>query len=82
MVYLPPAADSNTVAALLAISFFAFVIGTVLRKWPDKVEKLTENIDGYAWLISSEANRAMIASAGALLVATSFVALFLASWML
>jgi hypothetical protein len=77
-----PTGDLPTVAALVGISFVALVLGEILRKWPEKVEALTESINGYAWLISPAANRTMIVQSGAVLVGLSFATLLLAMWML
>lgn len=65
----------STAAALLVISFFSFLGGTVLRKWPDKVQRYTEDIDGWILFMAPATYRASIVTCGHALVAISFVAL-------
>ena len=76
------APDIGAVVALVAVSFVSFVGGLIFRKWPEKVQAYTEDMDGFAWLITPEANREMIAQCGGVLVVVSFAALFAAAWML
>lgn len=82
MFDLGTAADSGAVIALVVVSFVAYLAGTLLRKWPDKVQAYMETIDGSVWLITPRAHRALIASSGVALVVTSFVALLGAAWLL
>jgi hypothetical protein len=77
-----PIGDTLTVAVLIGVSFIAFLLGEIFRKWPEKIEALTENIDGYAWFLSPAANRALIVQSGAVLVGLSFATLLLAMWLL
>ena len=70
------------IATLVAVSFFAFVAGTVLRKWPDKVQEHLETIDGSFVMLTAGAQRTAIQTSGialtvlsiAALIATRFVA--------
>ncbi|HEY8519779.1 MAG TPA: hypothetical protein VIN61_06855 [Gammaproteobacteria bacterium] len=63
------------VIALVAISFFSFVTGTVMRKWPEKVQEHAGNIDPLLSLLSPRVHRAMIEVCGVALVTLSMVAL-------
>jgi hypothetical protein len=67
------------VAALVAVSFFCFVVGTVFRKWPEKVRQYAENVDGSVYLLSPEAHRAIILACGFALLVISFVTLLAAA---
>jgi hypothetical protein len=77
-----PIGNTLTVAVLIGVSFIAFLLGEIFRKWPEKIEALTANIDGYALFLSPAANRAMIVQSGAVLVGLSFATLLLAMWLL
>jgi hypothetical protein len=77
-----PFGDIPTIATLLCISLLAFVLGEFFRKWPEKIESITESINGYAWFISPAANRIMIVQSGVILIGLSFATLLLAMWML
>ena len=68
---------SNTVAGvvLLAVSLFAFIVGTIFRKWPEKVQERAEGFDGLAYFLTPEAHRIFIEVTGTALVLTSFAAL-------
>jgi hypothetical protein len=82
MIDLVAAADSGAVITLVVVSFVAYLAGTYFRKRPDKVQAYMETIDGSVWLITPRAHRALIASSGIALVATSFAALVGAAWLL
>jgi hypothetical protein len=82
MIDLGIAPEGGAVVALVTVSFVSFVAGLIFRKWPDKVQAYTEDIDGFAWLVTPETHRAMIAQCGGVLVAVSFAALLAAGWML
>ena len=73
--------DIGTVVALVAVSFFSFVAGVVFRKWPDKVQEYAESIDGLALFMSPETHRALIQFCGVALVAMSFAALLVATFL-
>ena len=74
-------ARADTVAAvlLMLVSFFSLVAGTVLRSWPDKIQALTADLDGFALFMTPAAHRAHIAYSGWLLLVMSFVALVAAA---
>ncbi|HEX5049599.1 MAG TPA: hypothetical protein VFX89_20975 [Gammaproteobacteria bacterium] len=82
MIEVGGSPDIGAVAALVVISFCSFVTGTVFRKWPDKVQAYTENLDGSAWVVGLDAHRAMIGRSGAVLVVLSFAALVAAAYLL
>lgn len=70
------------VFALVVLSFVSLIGGVILQKWPEKVRAMTEDVDGFAWFVPPEAQRAMIVQAGFLLRVISFVALLGAAWVL
>jgi hypothetical protein len=72
----------GAVAVLVIVSFVSFVAGFVFRKWPDKVQAFTEEVDGFALFVTPEAHRAMIVQCGFVLVAVSFAALLAAAWII
>jgi hypothetical protein len=80
MLELAAQTDIGTVAALVAVSFFSFVAGTIFRKWPDKVQEYAESIDGFVLFISPQTHRAIIDFCGVALVAMSFAALLAATF--
>ncbi|HEX6997409.1 MAG TPA: hypothetical protein VF322_04640 [Gammaproteobacteria bacterium] len=63
------------VMALVAISFFSFVTGTVMRKWPDKVQEHAVSVDPLLSMLSPRVHRALIEACGVALVSLSVVAL-------
>lgn len=81
---LDPAVPTGAIGAavLLVISFVALLAGTALRKWPEKVQALTADLDGFALFLSPEAHRAHITLSGGMLLVMSFVALFAAALVL
>jgi hypothetical protein len=66
-------------AVLLAISLFSFVMGSIFRKWPEKVHECVEPLDGSAYLFSPETHRATTIAAGFALSVLSLVALIAAA---
>jgi hypothetical protein len=76
------ASGLSTAAALLVISLCSFLGGTVLRKWPDKVQRYTEDFDGWILFMPPAAYRASIVACGHALVVISFVALTAAALVL
>jgi len=71
---------SDAVAALVAISFFSFLAGLVLRKWPEKIREYVEDIDGSVLFLSREAHRAMIDVCGRALILISVATLLAATF--
>ena len=74
--------DYTAAIFLVAVSFFAFVVGTIFRKWPEKVQERVEDIDGSIFLMTPEAHRQFIEVAGYALVVMSFAALIGAAVMM
>ena len=68
--------------ALVAISFFSFVTGTVLRLWPERVQRIAERYDGLVALLPPEAHRALVRACGYALLMLSAVALLGAAFLL
>jgi hypothetical protein len=64
---------------LIVVSFVSLLVGTALRRWPERVQALTADLDGFALFLTPEAHRAHIAYSGWLLLVMSFVALVAAA---
>jgi hypothetical protein len=71
---------SGAAATLVATSFVSFLAGVVFRKWPEKVQEYTEDVDGFALLLGPEAHRSMIRVCGTALLVTSFAVLLAAGF--
>ena len=82
MFELAGSPDIGAVAGLVAVSFFSYIAGIILRKWPDKVQAYAETIDGFVWFITPEAHRAIIDRCAVIFVLMSFAALAAAGFML
>jgi hypothetical protein len=65
----------GTAAALLTISLCSFLAGTILRKWPERVQRYTEDLDGWVLFMEPATYRASIVGCGYALVGISFFAL-------
>lgn len=74
-MFEPVEPDLVSVVILLLVSFGAYVIGVTFRKWPEKVQRFAEDIDGSVWMISPAAHRALIQVSSHVLIAASIVAL-------
>jgi hypothetical protein len=72
-------ADIAAAVLLMVVSFISLLAGTVLRRWPDKVQAYTADLDGFALFLTPEAHRVHIAYSGWLLLVMSFVALVAAA---
>jgi len=72
----------GTVAVLLGISFCAFLMGLMFRKWPATVQAYVEPLDGSEWVMRPETHRGLIRSGGLALTALSFAALLAAGFLL
>jgi hypothetical protein len=73
--------EFGTIAALVVISFFSFIAGTICRRWPDKLQEYAELIDGSTLCLSPEAHRALIQMCGLALSAMSIGALLAATFL-
>ena len=82
MIEVGSAAGVVAVVELLVISFGAFLIGTVFRKWPDKVLAYLETIDGSTQLLRAETQRNLTEICGFTLIVLSFAALLAAGYLL
>ncbi len=82
MFEIGSAAGVGAVVELLVISFCAFLIGTVFRKWPDKVLAYLETIDGSTQLLRAETQRTLTGICGLALIVLSFAALLAAGYLL
>lgn len=68
-------APASTVAFLFVVSFFCFITGAILRRWPDKVRAYVERVDGSVWFVGEGTHRALIRATSFALTALSLVAL-------
>ena len=82
MLEVGVAPDMGAVITLFLVSLLSLIGGVIFQKWPDKVQAATEAVDGYAWLVTPEVQRAMIVQSGVLLRVMSFAALLGAAWVL
>jgi hypothetical protein len=82
MLDFPMTSGLGTAVALIAISFLSFLGGTILRKWPDKVQRFAEHFDGWMLFMAPAAYRASIVACGHVLTVISFVALTAAALVL
>lgn len=82
MLEIGASADVGTVVALLVVSFVSYIAGVVFRKWPEKVQEYAAELDGSAWLLAPETQRAIIGNCGRALIAISFIALVVAGFAL
>lgn len=72
---LAATAPASAVVFLFVLSFFCFMCGAVLRRWPDKVQAYVERVDGSLWFVGEGTHRALIRAASFALTALSLIAL-------
>ncbi len=82
MIEVGGAAGIGAIVELLVISFCSFLMGTVFRKWPDKVLAYLETIDGSTQLLRAETQRTLTELSGLALIVLSFAALLAAGYLL
>ena len=75
------AAHIAAVAALVVISFVAYVAGIVFRKWPEKVCRYAEQVDGLAAVLPPETHLAMVRTCGFAFIVLSAAALLSATFL-
>ncbi len=75
------AAHIGAVTALVVISFVSYIAGLVFRKWPDRICRVAEQLDGIAWLLPPEAHRAMVQTCGFAFLILSGAALLAAAFL-
>jgi hypothetical protein len=71
-------APASAVVFLFVLSFFCFMSGAALRRWPDQVQAYIERVDGSLWFVSPGVHRALINATGIALIALSLVAVIAA----
>jgi hypothetical protein len=71
-------APASAVVFLFVLSFFCFMSGAALRRWPDQVQAYIERVDGSLWFVSPEVHRALINATGIALIALSLLAVIAA----
>lgn len=69
------AAPASAVVFLFVLSFFCFMSGAALRRWPDKIQAYIERVDGSLWFVSAETHRALIHATAFALTSLSLLAL-------
>jgi len=69
---------ASAVVFLFVLSFFCFMSGAALRRWPDRVQSYVERVDGSMWFVTPETHRALIRATGVALTALSLLALIAA----
>jgi hypothetical protein len=69
---------SSAVLFLFVVSFFCFMSGAALRRWPDKIQAYMDRVDGSLWFVSATTHRALISATGIALTALSVLALIAA----
>lgn len=68
-------APLSVVVFLLVLSFFCFMSGAALRRWPEKVQAYIERVDGSLWFVSADTHRALIQATAFALTSLSLLAL-------
>ena len=71
-------APSSAVLFLFALSFVCFMVGSALRRWPDRVQAYMDRVDGSLLFVSTDTHRALIQATGIALTALSVLALIAA----
>ena len=71
-------APASAVVFLFVLSFFCFMSGAALRRWPDQVQAYIERVDGSLWFVSPGVHRALINATGIALIALSLLAVIAA----
>ena len=71
-------APASAVVFLFVLSFFCFMSGAALRRWPDRVQAYIERVDGSLWFVSPGVHRALINATGIALIALSLLAVIAA----
>ena len=71
-------ASSSAVLFLLVLSFICFMVGSGLRRWPDRVQAYMDRVDGSLLFVSTGTHRALIQATGIALTALSLLALIAA----
>jgi hypothetical protein len=71
-------APASAVVFLFVLSFFCFMSGAALRRWPDRVQAYIERVDGSLWFVTPETHRALIQATGVALTVLSLLALIAA----
>lgn len=75
MIEFGPSPDAGAAIALIAISFFSFLAGFALRKWPEKVQQYAEDIDGSFLLFTPQTHKLVIEAAAVAFWVLSLAAL-------
>jgi hypothetical protein len=71
-------ASSSAVLFLFVLSFVCFMVGSALRRWPDRVQAYMDRVDGSLLFVSTETHRALIHATGIALTVLSVLALIAA----
>jgi hypothetical protein len=67
-------APASAVVFLFVLSFFCFMSGAALRRWPDEIQAYLERVDGSLWFVSPGVHRALIHATGIALTSWSLLA--------
>ena len=57
-MFVVATAPASAVVFLFVLSFFCFMSGAALRRWPDRVQAYIERVDGSLWFVTPETHRA------------------------
>jgi hypothetical protein len=76
---VPALAQLSAVVLLLMVSFFCFIGGAALRRWPGKVQNYMDRVDGSLLFVSGATHRALIYATSFALTALSIIALVAAA---
>jgi hypothetical protein len=68
-------AQISAVVLLFMLSFFCFLGGAALRRWPGKVQGYMERVDGSLLFVSGATHRALIYATSFALTGLSIIAL-------
>ena len=71
-------AASSAVLFLFVLSFVCFMVGSALRRWPERVQAYMDRVDGSLLFVSTGTHRALIHATGIALTALSLLALIAA----
>ena len=75
---VPASAQASAVVLLFVLSFFCFMGGAALRRWPDKVQAYMDRVDGSLLFMSAATHRALIHATSVALTGLSMLALIVA----
>jgi hypothetical protein len=75
---VPASAQESAMVLLFVLSFFCFIGGGALRRWPDKVQAYMDRVDGSLLFMSAATHRALIYATSFALTGVSVIALIAA----